>query len=399
MTRLQGKLISVVVVAALLVPSRAPAYSVLTHEATIDTVWDVAIKPLLMARYPTTSTDALNEARAYAYGGSVIHDLGYYPFGSKFFSNLLHYVRAGDFVENLIRNASDVNELAFALGALSHYASDNTGHPVATNRAVPMIYPKMQQEFGNTVTYEDNPKRHILVEFSFDVVHVAAGVYAPEAFHRFIGFKVAKDVLERAFVETYGLDMGDLFFDRSLAVGTFRYAVGKAIPQMTKVAWKKKRKEIEQVAPGITQAAFVFNLSRREYEKQFGTDYAKPKGWARIVGVLYHLIPKVGPFRALAFQAPTPEAVKLFLESFVRTKEKFTRELDGIRAGRLNLANTNLDVGVATGRGEYKMADDTYDELLVKLTDRKFSDVSDALRAELRRHFGDNDPRLSVNQD
>jgi hypothetical protein len=206
-------------------------------------------------------------------------------------------------------------------------------------------------------------------------------------------------VLERAFVETYGLDMGDLFFDRSLAVGTFRYAVGKAIPQMTKVAWKKKRKEIEQVAPGITQATFVFNLPRREYEKQFGTDYAKPKGWARIVGVLYHLIPKIGPFRALAFQAPTPEAVTLFLESFVRTKERFTRELDAMRGGRLNLANTNLDVGVPTARGEYKLSDDTYDELLVKLTERKFSDVSDALRGELRRHFGASDPRLTVNQD
>ena len=399
MTRLQGKLISVVIVAALLIPSRAPAYSVLTHEATIDTVWDSAIKPLLLARYPNTSIDALNEARAYAYGGSVIHDLGYYPFGSKFFSNLLHYVRAGDFVEAMIRNANDVNELAFALGALSHYASDNMGHPVATNRAVPMIYPKMRQEFGNNVTYEDSPKRHILVEFSFDVVHVAAGAYAPEAFQRFIGFKVAEDVLERAFVETYGLDMGDLFFDRSLAVGTFRYAVGKAIPQMTKVAWKKKRKYIEQVTPGITQATFVFNLPRREYEKQFGTDYAKPKGWARIVGVLYHLIPKIGPFRALAFQAPTPEALKLFLESFVRTKERFTRELQAMRAGHLDLANTNLDVGVPTARGEYKLSDDTYDELLVKLTDRKFSDVSDALRTELRRHFGANDPRLTVNHD
>lgn len=399
MTPWRGKLIGAVVVVALLVPARAPAYSVLTHEATIDTVWDVAIKPLLLARYPNTSAGELNEARAHAYGGSVIHDLGYYPFGSKLFSNLLHYVRAGDFVEALIRNASDVNELAFALGALSHYASDNMGHRVATNRAVPMIYPKMRQEFGPTVTYEDNPKRHILVEFSFDVVHVAAGVYAPEAFHRFIGFKVAEDVLERAFVETYGLDMGDLFFDRSLAVGTFRYAVGKAIPQMTKVAWKRKRKEIEQVAPGITSADFIFNLSRREYEKEFGTDYAKPKGWARLVGVLYHLIPKVGPFRALAFQAPTPEAETLFLESFNRTKDRFTRELGALRAGRLNLANTNLDVGVPTARGEYELADDTYAELLDKLAERKFSDVSDALRADLRRHFGANDPRLTVDQE
>ena len=270
MTPWCGKLIGAAVLVTLLVPARAPAYSVLTHDATINTVWDAAIKPLLLARYPKTSVEALNEARAHAYGGSVIHDLGYYPFGSKFFSNLLHYVRAGDFVEALIRNARDVNELAFALGALSHYASDNMGRPVATNRAVPMIYPNMRQEFGNLVTYENNPKRHILVEFSFDVVHVAAGVYAPEAFHRFIGFKVAKDVIESAFLETYGLDMGDLFFDRRLAIGTFSYAVGKAIPQMTKVAWKRSGKR----------------LSDREYEKQFGTDYAKPRGWARIVGFL-----------------------------------------------------------------------------------------------------------------
>ena len=36
------------------------------------------------------------------------------------------------------------------------------------------------------------------VEFSFDVVQVAAGAYAPEAYHRYIGFKVAKPALERA---------------------------------------------------------------------------------------------------------------------------------------------------------------------------------------------------------
>ena len=396
---MKGVIIGLVLTIVVVTASPLSAYSVLSHEATIDVTWDTALLPLLKQRFPRATAADLIRARSFAYGGSVIQDLGYYPFGSKFFSNLVHYVRAGDFVEALIRNSNDVNELAFALGALSHYASDNMGHPVATNRAVPMIYPKMQQEFGNRVTYEDNPKRHILVEFSFDVVHVAAGVYAPEAFHRFIGFKVAEDVLERAFVETYGLDMGDLFFDRSLAVGTFRYAVGKAIPQMTKVAWKQKREDIERVSPGITSTSFVFNLSDREYEKQFGTDYAKPKGWARIVGFLYHLIPKVGPFRALGFQAPTPEAEKLFLESFVRTKERFTQELNAMRAGRLNLVNANLDIGAPTARGVYQLADDTYVELLDKLTERKFSDVSDALRADLRRHFGADDPRLTVDQE
>lgn len=388
MTAWRFLLIATVALVALLLPARAPAYSVLTHQASIDTAWDAAIKPLLLLRYPKTSDAELNEARAYAYGGSVIHDLGYYPFGSRFFSNLLHYVRSGDFVEALIRNATDVNELAFALGALGHYASDNTGHPIATNRAVPMIYPKLREEFGNRVRYVDSPKQHILVEFSFDVVHVAAGVYAPEAFHRFIGFKVAMPVLERAFAETYALDMGDQFLDRSLAVGTYRYAVAKAIPQMTKVAWKKKRKEIEKLQPGITQSRFVFNLSRRQYEREFGRDYARPKGFARVIGFLYHLIPKIGPFRALAFKVPTPEAEKLFLESFATTRERYAQLLSAARGTSLNLANTNLDVGTATARGEYELADETYDRLLEKLNERDFAGASDALRADLRRHFG-----------
>ena len=396
MRLLRLKLIGMLVVVALLLPARAPAYSVLTHQASIDTLWDTAIKPLLLARYPKTSEAALQEARAYAYGGSVIHDLGYYPFGSRLFSNLLHYARSGDFVEALFRNETNVNELAFAVGALGHYASDNTGHPLGTNRAVPLIYPKLREEFGDHVTYVESPKQHLLVEFSFDVVHVAAGVYAPEAFHRFIGFKVAQEVIERAFAEVYALDMGSLFLDRSLAIGTYRYAVAKAIPQMTKVAWKKKRKEIEKLQPGITQAKFVFNLSRREYEKEFGSDYARPRGLARVVGFLYHLIPKIGPFRALAFKVPTPEAEQLFLESFARTKERFAQQLAAVRTGRLNLANTNFDVGDAVPRGEYELADETYDDLLKQLIDREFAGVSEALRADLRRHFGAADPRLAV---
>src|SRR6187401_2004519 len=166
-------LICIAAIVILLVPADAPAYSVLTHEATIDAQWDTSIKPLLLAKYPNTSEAALDEARAYAYGGCVIHDLGYYPFGSKFFSNLLHYVRSGDFVEALLRDARDIDELAFAVGALAHYANDNTGHPEGVNRSVPMAYPKLRHKFGDQVTYVDAPKQHVIVEFSFDVVQAA----------------------------------------------------------------------------------------------------------------------------------------------------------------------------------------------------------------------------------
>jgi len=385
------------VVITLAMPQRAGAYSVLTHEATIDAAWDTSIKPLLRAKFPGITDAQLDDARAYAYGGCVIHDLGYYPFGSKFFSNLLHYVRSGDFVEALINNARDVNEYAFALGALGHYASDNNGHPIGTNRAVPLMYPKLRAKFGDSIPYDTAPKQHILVEFSFDVVQVASGAFAPEAFHRFIGFKVAEDLLDRTFKQIYALDMGDQFMDRSLAIGTYRYAVARAIPEMTKAAWKNKRDEIARVTPGVTQATFVFNLSRRDYEKQFGRDYARPKGWARVIGFLYHFVPKIGPFRALAFKVPTPEAEKLFLDSFARTKERYAQALSSVRAGAPAFANINFDVGRETPRHAYPLADETYEELLGKLTKEKFAGVSAALRADLGRHFG-NDTRLNAAQ-
>jgi hypothetical protein len=380
------------VIAGLSVAKPAAGYSVLAHEANIDALWDPAIKSLLLARYPRTTPQQLLEARAYAYGGCVIQDLGYYPFGSHFFSNLLHYVRTGDFVVSLIRNAQDVNEYAFALGALGHYASDNRGHPMAVNRAVPMMYPKLKAEFGNSVTYVQSPAKHVLVEFSFDVVQVAAHAYAPEAYHSYIGFKVATPALERAFHDTYGLEMKDLFLSEDLAIGTYRHAVGSTIPEITKVAWKKKREQIERVTPGIQRQTFVFNLSRKEYEKEFGSDYAKPHGFARFIAVVYKMVPKVGPFRSLSFTVPTAEAERLFLDSFTSTRERFRQSLDALRSGRLNLPNTDLDTGRPTARGEYSLADVTYDELLDKLGDRKFADVPASLSANLVAYYGNADP-------
>src|ERR1041384_1152411 len=318
----------------------AAAYSVLAHEANIDALWDTTISTMLLARFPDATPEQLLDARAYAYGGSVIQDLGYYPFGSHFFSNLLHYVRTGDFVDALIRGAQDLDEYAFALGALGHYAADNSGHPMAVNRAVPLMYPKLKAEFGNSVTYGQSPKSHVLVEFSFDVVQVASGAYASEAYHSYIGFKVSKLSLERAFLDTYGLDMKDLFFSEDLAIATYRHAVGTTIPEMTKVAWAKKRDEIVKVTPGMQRQQFVFTLPRKQYDKEFGSDYAKPHGFARFLAVVYHLVPKIGPFRSLSFSVPTPEAERLFLESFISTSERFRQSLVALRAGRLRLPNT-----------------------------------------------------------
>ncbi len=359
----------------------------LSHEAAVDAVWDHELRPLLHARFPHATDDELEKARAYAYGGSVIQDLGYYPFGSHFFSNLLHYVRSGDFVEALIHDARDPDEYAFALGALAHYAADNAGHPEAVNRAVPLLYPKLRKKYGDRVTYVQSPKSHILVEFSFDVVQVAAGVYAPGSFHGFIGFEVAKPLLERTFREIYGLDMKEVFANEDLAIGTYRFSVSQAIPNATKVAWRDKREEIERVAPGIERQKFVFEMSRADYEERYGKEYQRPGFFARFLAFLYRLVPKIGPFKYFSFKPPTPETEKMFLASFVDARERFRHALEALAHGHLDLPNTNFDVGRPTGRGEYALADKTYDELAKRLEKDRYAGASPALRADLARYY------------
>jgi Zinc dependent phospholipase C len=372
---------------AILAPRSASAYSVLAHEANVDALWDSAIVPVLRHRFPKTSPDALLEARAYAYGGCVIQDLGYYPFGSHFFSDLLHYVRSGDFVARLISDARDVNELAFGLGALAHYAADANGHPLATNRAVPMMYPKLREKYGDWVTYAQSPKSHVVVEFSFDVVQAASGVYASEAYHKFIGFKVAMPALERAVRDTYGVEMNDLFVDLDLAIGTYRHAVSSLIPEMTKVAWRDKHDEILKVSPEMREAAFVFQLAPRDYDREYGVDYEKPKWYARFLGVVFKLVPKIGPFRPLAFTVPTPEAEQLFLESFAATGDRYRGWLADVRQGRLRLDNRNLDTGYETARGDYILADKTYQKLVDRLASRDCGEVPRALAENIAAYY------------
>src|SRR6266852_9274685 len=164
-------------------PARASAYSVLSHEAIIDSAWDGNIKPLLLKRFPEATPDELREAHGYAYGGAIIQDMGYYPHGSRFFSQLTHYVRSGDFVAALLRGAQDINEYAFALGALAHFVADNEGHSRSVNRAVPLLYPELKKKYGDVVTYEKNPLAHVKTEFGFDVLEVAKERYAPDAYH------------------------------------------------------------------------------------------------------------------------------------------------------------------------------------------------------------------------
>jgi len=371
-------------------------YSVLTHEAIVDTLWDASIQKMLLERFPMSTPEELEEAHAYVYGGCIIQDMGYYPFSSKLFSDLTHYVRSGDFVVALIRESQDLNEYAFALGALAHYAADNNGHRLGTNVAVPVLYPDLRREFGKSVTYWDNPLSHIRTEFGFDVLQVAQGRYANDQFRKFIGFKVSKPVLERAFLETYGLEMKDIFKSLDLALGTYRYSTSSIIPGMTKVAWELKKDVFIKEIPGITRKKFLYNLSRSSYEKDFGKMYQRPGFRTRLVSWFLRIVPKSGPFKGLAFKAPTPEVEKMFMASFNATVDNDRLLLAGVAAGRFEmLTNENIDIGAPTVAGKYLGADLAYDKLLDKLAEHKFVTVSADLRSNILDYYKERKPPVA----
>ncbi len=365
------------------------AYSVLTHEAVIDAAWDKYIQPILLARFPAATPDDLRKAHAYAYGGCIIQDMGYYPFGNHLFSDLTHYVRSGDFVEALLHEAQDINEYAFALGSLAHYAADNDGHPLAVNASVGILYPKLRAKYGKEVTYTNDPAAHLKTEFGFDVVQVANHLYAPDAYHGFIGFEVAKPLLDRAFYDTYGLHLTDIFRSLDLALGTYRHSVASILPTMTKAAWAAKRKDIVATAPGITKRKFIYILKRSSYRKEWGESYEHPGFWAEVWAFLFKLIPKVGPFRTFAFTAPTRQTELLFMKSFDATFDHYRATLDEFKENRLHLAEENLDVGKPTVPATYDLADHAYATLLDKLAEKKFAGVTPELRANILQYYAD----------
>jgi hypothetical protein len=264
-----------IVLVVLMCSAGSFAYSVLTHEEIVDLLWTNQIRSLLLQRYPGLTEDQIREAHAYAYGGSVIQDLGYYPFGNREFSNLVHYVRSGDFVSELIAQSQDANEYAFALGALSHYASDIAGHP-AVNQSVAIAYPKLRAKFGKSVRYAQDTTAHLKTEFGFDTLQVAKNRYAPMHYHDFIGFEVSEPLLERVFPIVYGLELKDVLKNEDMAVGSYRFFVSSLIPRMTQVALQTHKKDLMRETPNFARQKFLYRLSRSDYEREWGKTYTRP---------------------------------------------------------------------------------------------------------------------------
>ncbi|MGH9561306.1 MAG: zinc dependent phospholipase C family protein, partial [Terracidiphilus sp.] len=375
--------LGLIIVVSLAWPNQLPAYSVLTHEAIVDSVWDTNIRPLLLQRFPKATPEQLKEAHGYAYGGAIIQDMGYYPNGSHFFSDLTHYVRTGDFIVALIRDSKDIDGYAFALGALSHYVGDTEGHSLGTNRAEPVLYPKLKKKHGNWITYEQDPLAHIKTEFGFDVIEVAQHRYAPQSYHDFIGFGVDAQLLSQAFQETYGLDIQTVLTNENQVLGSYRHDVSQLIPKATRIAWSLKQDDIKKDQPSITKRKFLYNISKSSYRKSWGRDYQGPSIGERFLAFLLRILPKIGPLKVLELKPLTPATERMFEASFNVSLARYRQLLDQVGANRLVLPNDNFDTGQLSAPGKYQLNDQTHAQLLDKLAKQNFRGASPELRAML----------------
>jgi len=358
------------------------AYSVLSHEEVVDLLWASNIRPLIEHRFPGLTEDQIKEAHAYAYGGSVIQDLGYYPFGSKEFSDMVHYVRSGDFVTEMLRQSQDPKEYAFALGALAHYVSDVDGHP-AVNQAVALHYPKLRARYGPFVSYAEDKTAHLKTEFGFDTLQVAKNRYASDQYHQFIGFEVSEPLLERTFPIVYGMDLKEVLPHEDLAIGTYRWAISQLIPHMTQVALQLHSKQLASESPNFEKGKFLYRISRSEYEKSWGKQYERPGFGTRFLAALLRMMPKIGPFKGLGFNDPTQHTEDLYIKSINKTCDDYRHFLEQAKIALPPLPDRDLDTGEMTRPAEYTLADDTYAKLLTKLAEKKFTQTTPELRENL----------------
>lgn len=383
---LEGLALSIL--GALCLARPCSGYSVIMHQAIVDAEWDDAIRPLLLRRFPNARAEELRLAKSYAYGGSVIQDLGYYPFGGRFFSHLTHYVRSGDFVQALIEESKDINEYALALGALSHYCADVQGHSLGVNRAVPLLYPRLHKKYGDTMTWEDSPYAHVLTEFAFDTLEVVAGHVAPQKYHDHIGFRVASPLLRRAFRTTYGLELPDQTLSLRLGLFSYRRLASEVLPEMTEVAWALRGKPLEGRAASLHHRS-LFHLRRVDAAAAWEKTRTKPGVGDHLTAWVFRMVPKFGPLNAFDFHTPTEETEQLFADSLRATIADYRQRTND---ARLDPPNVNLDTGQPTRSGEYRFCDRAYAELLHKLERTHFAMMSAALRDNLMGFYSQSAP-------
>jgi hypothetical protein len=389
----------VLLVAAWLAPTSLFGYATFTHLELIDLAWDDSIRPLLLRKYPATTDAALQEAHAYAYGGALVQDLGYYPFGKKFFSDLTHYVRSGDFVVALLRGARNANELAFAVGALSHFVGDSYGHSEAVNPSTGIMFPKLARKYGAVVTYEDEPTAHVRTEFGFDVAQIAWGRYAPRAYRDHIGLHVSRALLERAFYETYGLTAPDILGRPRAAIASYRASVRHVIPLFAKATIVKVHSHLPPDPPDPELQKLLNDISKTDYARNWSQYHHGPTVEDYLLGYLIRLIPRIGILKILSIQPPTTQTEDLFIKSLNNAAEVFRDRVGELLKGSgadLVLANRDLDTGTLVRPGGYKLTDETYAELLEKIVAQPGLRVPPGLRGNILAYYSDPNAPIST---
>ena len=375
------------------------AYSVFTHEELIDLAWNDSIRPLLLARFPSATDAQLREAHAFAYGGCAIQDMGYYPFGKQFFSNLTHYVRTGDFVVWLFRSARTIDEYAFAIGALSHYLGDSIGHSEAINPATSVEFPNMRRKFGPIVTYGESPHGHIRTEFAFDVDELTDQAFAPPAFLRAIGFQVPRKLLERAFVNTYGFEIHEVLGRAQPALRSYRTSVRSFIPAFAEAEVVLHRHQFPPHPDNEDYRVFAQRVARTNYERRWKHTFKGPGFKAHLLAILVFVVPKIGAASDLAIKIPTPDTEDWYLRSVNHTVDAFRRVLDKLKADfdtPLALANIDLDTGKRIKRKDYPLTDETYARLLKRITSKPERVLPPDLKENLLEFFAA--PVTSMNE-
>ena len=374
------------------------AYSVLTHEELIDLAWNDSIRPLLLAKFPSATNEQLIEAHAYAYGGSAIQDMGYYPFGKRFFSNLTHYVRAGDFVTWLLRNAHTMNEYAFAIGALSHYLGDTIGHSQAINPATAVEFPKLKRKYGDKVTYGESPHGHIRTEFAFDVEEMKNTEFAPPAYLRRIGFEVPRHFLEQAFLATYGFDIHEIVGSARPTLRSYRTSVRSFIPSFAEAEIVLHGHQFPPHPDNEAYRTFADRVAKTNYERHWKHTFKGPGVGAHFLAILVFLVPKVGGASDLAIKIPNPQTQDEYLRSLNHAVDVFRQILDKARNGDdpSSIANLDLDTGDPARLGTYPLADQTYAQLLRRITETPNQGVPADLRQHLLNYYQDPAPAPNI---
>ena len=381
--------VSILVVLLVLTGARpAGAYSVLTHEGMVDFLWADSIQPLLLQRYPGLTAAQLREARAYAYGGCVIQDMGYYPFGKEILSDLLHYVRTGDFIRSLFRNAKSADETAFAIGALVHFYGDTIGHPNAVNKAVASEFPDLAAKYGPNVNYAEGPRQHVQAEFAFDVNELVKHRLAPERYLNHAGFQVPVALLGKAFYETYGLHLDKVMRQHRPNMKGYRFSVRKLLPSVAYAEMLLYGKRMPADTPGPELDQFNALVAKTAASERWDQYRTHPGFGTHIMAGVIFLLPPVGKLGYLKIHPPDVATESDYVRSVLKTADVLQQTLAAAtRSGKI--PNDDLDTGNHVYPGTYPLEDYAYADLLHEMVGNPQSPIPFGIKRDLTAYFAD----------